>query len=110
MKKLCISVAAAMIIGSVPVMSAEDLANPEMTASAQTVVAAKVNGMVCDFCARAVTKVFSKEEAVESVDVDLDNGEIHVTLKAGEDLADDTVETLVIKSGYTLVSIERAAT
>ena len=108
MKKLYTSIAAAMILGSMPIMSAEDLANPEMTVSAQTVVTAKVNGMVCDFCARAVTKVFSKEDAVESVNVDLDNGEIHVTLKAGKDLADDTVETLVIKSGYTLVSIERA--
>ena len=28
-----------------------------------------VNGMVCDFCARAIEKVFMKQDAVESIDV-----------------------------------------
>ena len=65
--------------------------------------------MVCDFCARAVTKVFGKEAAVENVHVDLDKGEIHVTLKAGRRRAQRRtgLETLVKKSGYDLVSIER---
>lgn len=78
----------------------------EMPAS-QTMVTAKVKGMVCDFCARAVTKVFGKNAAVENVHVDLDTQEIHVTLKAGSDLSDETVKDLVKKSGYTFVSVER---
>lgn len=67
-----------------------------------------VKGMVCDFCARAVSKVFGKNDAVDNVHVDLDNGEIHVGLKPGASLTDDEVETLVRKSGYAMVSIERA--
>ena len=63
--------------------------------------------MVCDFCARAVTKVFGKNDAVENVHVDLDNGEIHVGLKQGASLTDDEVESLVKKSGYAMVSVER---
>lgn len=78
----------------------------EMPAS-QTMVTAKVKGMVCDFCARAVTKVFGKNAAVENVHVDLDTQEIHVILKAGSDLSDETVKDLVKKSGYTFVSVER---
>ncbi|MEL8055504.1 MAG: heavy-metal-associated domain-containing protein [Pseudomonadota bacterium] len=76
-------------------------------ASNATQIIAKVNGMVCDFCARAVTKVFGKEDAVESVDVDLDAGEIRVALKSGATISDERVGELVKKSGYDLVSVLR---
>ncbi len=92
-----------------PVAFADQDAPSETAANAQTMVTAKVNGMVCDFCARAVTKVFGKEEAVDTVHVDLDRGEIHITLKAGTDLSDERVSDLVKKSGYDLVSVEREA-
>ena len=103
------SIAAMAITFSIaaPVALADQTAQTEANAAAQTMVTAKVNGMVCDFCARAVTKVFGKEEAVDNVHVDLDNGEIHVTLKAGAELSDDRVGELVKKSGYDLVSVER---
>ena len=79
------------------------------TESAKTSdIVAKVNGMVCDFCARAVSKVFGKNEAVDMVYVDLDAGEIHVDLKPGQTLDDATVAKLIKKSGYDLVTIERA--
>ena len=85
-------------------MTAEADADP--AASAQTVTA-KVNGLVCDFCAQAVRKVFKKQEAVERVKVDLDNGEIVLGLKAGADMDDETIGKLIRKSGYSLVSIDR---
>jgi copper chaperone CopZ len=85
-------------------MPADTGADPAM--SAQTVTA-KVNGLVCDFCAQAVRKVFKKQEAVESVKVDLDNGEIVLGLKAGADMDDETIGKLIRKSGYSLVSIDR---
>ncbi len=88
-------------------ISMADQTPQDVSATAQTMVTAKVNGMVCDFCARAVTKVFGKEDAVDNVHVDLDSGEIHVTLKSGAELSDDRVAELVKKSGYDLVSVER---
>ena len=92
-----------------PVATADHHAPAETGALSQTMVTAKVNGMVCDFCARAVTKVFGREDSVENVHVDLDNGEIHVTLKSGAEMTDSKVESLVKKSGYDLVSIGREA-
>ena len=81
---------------------------PAMAATdSPAVLTANVKGMVCDFCARAVTKVFSKEDAVQAVDVDLDEGAIKVTLKPGKTLSDDQVSKLVKKSGYALVSVDR---
>jgi len=85
---------------------AEPNTDADPAASAQTVTA-KVNGLVCDFCAQAVRKVFKKQDAVESVNVDLDNGEIVLGLKAGATMDDQTIEKLIRKSGYSLVSIDR---
>ncbi|MCR9194385.1 MAG: heavy-metal-associated domain-containing protein [Hyphomonas sp.] len=107
MKPLAIALAATSIAFALPIAGAQEATSVETVTAAQTMVTAKVTGMVCDFCARAVTKVFGKEDAVEAVHVDLDNGEIHVTLKPGAEMADDRIETLVKKSGYDLVSIER---
>ena len=106
MKSITIALAATAFTFVTPIAVAQDTP-AQSTISSQSMITAKVNGMVCDFCARAVTKVFGKQEAVETVHVDLDNGEIHVTLKAGADLSDETVSDLVKKSGYDLVSIER---
>lgn len=107
MKLMLTALAATTLTLAAPVVSAQESVAAEAATSAQTMVTAKVNGMVCDFCARAVTKVFGKEAAVENVHVDLDKGEIHVTLKSGAELSDERVATLVKKSGYDLVSIER---
>lgn len=108
MKLVSIAALAAALAVATPAFA--DESTPAVAdASASTLVTAKVNGMVCDFCARAVTKVFGKEDAVDSVHVDLDKGEIHVTLKSGADLSDETVASLVKKSGYDLVSIARDA-
>ncbi|MFN3213495.1 MAG: heavy-metal-associated domain-containing protein [Henriciella sp.] len=107
MKQIAIAAFAATFTFASPIAAAEETAPAQSTAMTNTMITAKVNGMVCDFCARAVTKVFGKEDAVKNVHVDLDNGEIHVTLEAGGTLSDDRVAELVKKSGYDLVSIER---
>ena len=109
MKTLSIIAVATSFTLMAPIAVADHHAPAEAGAIGQTMVTAKVNGMVCDFCARAVTKVFGKEDTVENVHVDLDNGEIHVTLKSGADMSDAEVEKLVKKSGYDLVSVGREA-
>ncbi|MEM9178222.1 MAG: heavy-metal-associated domain-containing protein [Pseudomonadota bacterium] len=107
MKHFWIALGATTLVTMTPIAMAETDPQAETAISAQTMVTAKVNGMVCDFCARAVTKVFGREAAVENVHVDLDKGEIHVTLKSGAELSDERVASLVKKSGYDLVSIAR---
>lgn len=67
----------------------------------------KADGMVCDFCAQSLNKVFTKKESVESIDVDLDTSAITVNLKQGQDLTDDEIKELIEWGGYDLVSIER---
>ena len=87
-----------------PALQANDVA--PVSASGE-IITAKVNGLVCDFCAQSIRKVFGKQAAVETINVDLDNGEIVLSLKKGETLDDETIGTLIRKSGYALVGIER---
>ena len=40
-----------------------------------------VNGLVCDFCARSIEKIFSKKESVESININLEKMLITINLK-----------------------------
>lgn len=65
----------------------------------------KVNGLVCDFCARALEKVFSKQAEVEDIDVDLDNRLITIDYKQGQTLEKETIRQLITDSGYDVVGV-----
>ena len=66
-----------------------------------------VNGMVCDFCARAIEKVFSKKEEVSSIDVNLDEGKIIITMKDSQVIDNTTLTKLITDSGYDVVKINK---
>ena len=55
-------------------------------------VYADVNGLVCDFCARALEKVFDKQEAVDWIKVNLDKQAISIHFNEGQKLDDETIE------------------
>lgn len=75
-----------------------------LPARAETVV--DVKGMVCDFCAQALNKVFLKEEVVDSLDVNLDEQTVTIYYKDGaEPLTDEAVEKMVYWAGYDVVGI-----
>lgn len=71
------------------------------------VIEARVNGLVCDFCALSIRKVFLRTGAVEEADVNLKNRKVTVYLKEGENLTDEAVKNLLKDSGYSTVSISR---
>lgn len=73
----------------------------------QCSVDVKVNGLVCDFCAQALEKTFGKRDEVESIDVDLDNGVVHIAYKQGQSLPDEEVTKLITDSGYAVDGIEK---
>lgn len=76
-------------------------------ADCKNIVNIKVNGLVCDFCARAVEKVFSKKEEVSAINVDLDNGKITIAMKDNKSINDEDLTKLIKDSGYDLVKIDR---
>ncbi len=76
-------------------------------AECKDAVNVKVNGLVCDFCARALEKVFSKQGEVSGIDVDLDKGNVLVQMKNGQTINDEALTKLITDSGYNVVGINR---
>lgn len=75
--------------------------------AAQREVVATVKGMVCAFCAQGITKKLKAEASVETVDVSLEKKLVTIKLKDGKDLADQTLEKILVDSGYNVEKIER---
>lgn len=77
---------------------------PSYAATSTSIV--HVNGLVCDFCARAIEKVFGQQSAVQTVKVDLDQKIITLDFKDNQKLDDATITKLVTDAGYNVVSID----
>jgi copper chaperone CopZ len=93
---------------------AESLTDGELSSIAgvegavcKNLIDVKVNGLVCDFCARALEKVFSKQPAVAGIDVNLDKGHVSIALQDGGQMDDSTLGELITDSGYNVVDIQR---
>lgn len=67
----------------------------------------KVNGLVCDFCARSVEKLFNAREEVAGITVNLDAGQIDIDMKAGKSIDDKTLNKLIKDSGFDITNIKR---
>ena len=68
----------------------------------------EVNGLVCDFCARALEKVFKANPAVDEILVDLQNGLVQVELVSEGALAEAKIEQMITDSGYNMVAVKAA--
>lgn len=79
-------------------------------AFAANIVNIGVNGMVCDFCAQSVLKVFEENEGVENIDVNLDDALVILTMKDGATITDEEIEKNIHYAGYDLVDINRVET
>ena len=72
-----------------------------------------VQGLVCDFCAQSIDKVFSKQAGVEKVEVNLNNGKVTVKMAdVFEDdevgISDETIIKLLQDAGYEVTAIIRS--
>lgn len=76
-------------------------------AACQDIIKVKVNGLVCDFCARALEKVFSRREEVAGIQIDLDNGLVAVAVKSSQTIDDETLTQLITDSGYNITAIDK---
>ena len=81
-------------------------AKPLQDAGGDTVTV-DVNGLVCDFCARAVEKVFSRRDEVAGVAVDLEAKTITLAMKPGGQIDDATLKKLIVDSGYNVLAVRR---
>lgn len=86
------------------VLSAFFLSAPSFASGSSVTV--HVSGLVCDFCARAVEKMFGQKDEVSVVKVDLDKKTVAIDFKDNQSIDDKTITTLITDSGYNVISIE----
>jgi copper chaperone CopZ len=71
------------------------------------IIKVDVNGLVCDFCAQAINKVFRKQKSVADISVDLREKLIVVALKKDGQMDNKRLSKLIRDSGYDVVNITR---
>jgi len=70
-------------------------------------IVADVLGVVCDFCALAINKIFSKRDEVAAIYVDLDTKALSIVLAPGANLSDEVIADLAVQAGYRVAGIRR---
>ena len=73
------------------------------------IIDVSTNGMVCDFCAQAIEKVFMKREEVQGIIVDLNNQKVVIYLKNNLSIDDTEIFKLFEDSGYNVEKINRTS-
>ena len=66
-----------------------------------------VNGLVCDFCARSIEKIFKKDDSVSDIEVNLEKMLITIYVNENKILNDKTIKKLINDSGYDVMEIYR---
>ncbi len=68
-----------------------------------------VDGLVCAFCVKGIEKGFGKQDAVSSVNVDLDERMVTVVTKDDQTLDDAAITDIITDAGYTVTMMHRQA-
>jgi copper chaperone CopZ len=85
---------------SLSLMAQAALANPKL-------IDVTVKGMMCSSCAKTMKTKFQAQNGVQSVNVDLKKGLVHVTMADGKDISDDQIKTIVDGTDYKVAGIAR---
>ncbi len=70
-------------------------------------ITVNVKGMVCAFCAQGITKKFNSEPSISKVDVSLETKIVKLSVKEGQDIPDNKIESILKDSGFTVEKISR---
>jgi len=75
----------------------------------ENIIDVATNGMVCDFCAQAIEKVFMNREEVQGINVDLNNQRVVIYLKNDLSIEDTEIINLFEEAGYNVDKIDRTS-
>lgn len=89
----------------------QPIRNPELTAGVfdpeGELITVNAFGLVCDFCAQAIEKVFMRRDEVSGINVNLSKARITISTKKGKILDDALVTKLITDAGYNVEKILR---
>ena len=84
------------------------LSIPLAVCAAPPVYELTVDGLACPFCAYGIEKQLSALAGVESIEIDIDEGLVAVTMAEGATLDRAEMEQAVMDAGFTLRKVEQA--
>ncbi len=91
---------------SQPTLARTDEIDRALAAGGAPIVA-DVLGVVCDFCAIAMNKIFGDQPEVAAVYVDLDTKALSLVLSPSSSLSDTVIADLAVQAGYRIAAIRR---
>ena len=74
----------------------------------KNIININVNGMVCDFCAQSIEKVFMKRDEVKGINVNLEKQKVIIYLKKETNITDSVIGTIFEDAGYSIEKINRS--
>ena len=80
---------------------------PSAITAAPQVYELTVDGLACPFCAYDIEKQLSALAGVESIEVDIDEGLVAVTMAEGATLDRADMDQAVMDAGFTLRKVEQ---
>lgn len=83
------------------------LALPSLAGSGASRIEVAINGMVCSFCAQGVERKLRSLPATESVNVNLEQRLVLLTLRPGATIADEQLRSLIRNAGFDVRQIRR---
>lgn len=69
--------------------------------------AVKVKGVVCDFCAQAISKNFKKAKEIKDFSIDMKKGIVSIQFVKDKELTDKQLITMINKAGYDVSKVTR---
>ncbi len=66
-----------------------------------------VDGLACPFCAYGIEKQLTALEGVQSIEVDINEGLVVVTMAEGAEIAEADLQQAVNDAGFTLRKVEQ---
>ena len=70
------------------------------------IVVVRVRGMVCDFCARGIEKVFYRDQSVQKLDIDLAQGHVLIAYDKGKEIDFAEIRKKILANGQDATAIE----
>ena len=66
----------------------------------------RVNGMVCDFCARGIERTFKKDKSVQKIDVDLTRGKVLVMYAQSATVNFEDIKQKILSNGQNATDLQ----
>jgi copper chaperone CopZ len=65
-----------------------------------------VQGMVCDFCARGIEKIFKKDTNVKKIDVDLSKGKVLIAYNVAHEIIFEDIRDKILMNGQNAIDMQ----